>query len=160
MEITISVSFFLTLINISLKYIKKYRHENAITCVCFANLHDGTTVVVTGSADKMIKVWNEADNGNLWCTLEGHSLAIRSLACAVTHPYIRVKTGVLGEPEGDYAGGQLRIASGSNDMKVMIWDGDEGKWLMTLEGHTDKVTGVALFDTGWGEEALICVSVS
>jgi len=117
-------------------------------------------VVVTGSADKTIKVWNESDNGALWCTLTGHSLTIRSLACVVTNPFIRVKTGILGEPEGDYDGGCLRIASGSNDEKVMIWDGDEGKWLKTLEGHTDKVTGVAMFDSGWGEEALVCVSVS
>ena len=42
----------------------------------------------------------------------------------------------------------MRLASGSNDKTVRIWDSTTGKELFTLKGHADMVTSVAFSPDG------------
>jgi WD40 repeat protein len=55
-------------------------------------------------------------------TLEGHSGWVRSVA---------------------FSPDSTRLASGSDDRTVKIWDASSGACLETLEGHSDRVTSVA-----------------
>ena len=41
-----------------------------------------------------------------------------------------------------------RIASGSDDKKLIIWDARSGERTATLEGHTHRVTSVAFSPDG------------
>ena len=60
-------------------------------------------------------------------TLEGHSHWVSSVAFS---------------PDG------ARLASGSGDQKVKIWDANSGECLQTLEGHSDSVSSVAFSPDG------------
>ncbi|KAK0715232.1 beta transducin-like protein HET-D2Y, partial [Lasiosphaeris hirsuta] len=60
-------------------------------------------------------------------TLEGHSDWVRSVAFS---------------PDGQ------RLASGSDDRTVKIWDTASGRCLKTLEGHSDRVRSVAFSPDG------------
>jgi WD40 repeat protein len=41
-----------------------------------------------------------------------------------------------------------RIASGSADRTIKIWDAEDGRQLMTLKGHSAKVVSVAFSPDG------------
>ena len=51
-------------------------------------------------------------------------------------------TSVAFSPDG------RRLASGSRDGTVKVWDAAEGRELLTLKGHTDWVQGVAFSPDG------------
>ncbi len=75
--------------------------------------HDGTQVV-SGSYDKMVKIW-DASSGACLKTLEGYSSWIKSVAFL-------------------HDGTQIVLGSGDNTVK--IWDASSGTCLKTLEGHS------------------------
>jgi len=133
---------------------EEFGHQGAVTCVAFAELHDKSPVVVSGGCDQVLRVWNES-SGDLWAVLAGHTGAVRAVACLVTQAVRGV-----GRHDGTN-GGQLRIASGSNDKAVLLWDGDEGgPPLKSFQGHEDKVCAVSVHETGWAPGALLVVSAS
>ena len=41
-----------------------------------------------------------------------------------------------------------RVASGSNDPSLRVWDPSTGRCLMTLEGHTGSIECVAILNDG------------
>ena len=69
--------------------------------------------IVSGSADKTVKVWDSA-TGEEVATLRGHSDGVISVAFS---------------PDGK------RIISGSWDNTIKVWDAATGAELMTLRGH-------------------------
>ncbi|KAF8422886.1 WD40-repeat-containing domain protein [Tirmania nivea] len=77
----------------------------------------GGRVVVTGSADKTIRLWTLADYSCLK-TLEGHSNSV--LKTIWIH------------------GGQ-RVASAGGEGLVKIWDAKSGECVSTLDNHQDRV---------------------
>eukprot|EP00435_Cladocopium_sp_Y103_P000710 s196_g1.t1 len=77
-------------------------------------------VLVSGSEDYLVKIWN-ASTGKCLKTLEGHTDDVWSVAYS---------------PDGK------QIASCSDDLSVRIWDAENGKCLKTLLGHTDSVRKV------------------
>ncbi len=79
-------------------------------------------VIVSGSHDNTIKIWDTAD-GSLLHTLKGHTNSIWSIAIS---------------PDG------LRIVSGSNDKTIRIWNADNGSLLQTLTGHNSTIYSVAI----------------
>jgi len=83
-------------------------------------------LIVSGSWDRTIKVWNVLTN-QLLATLEGHTGSVWCVAIT---------------PDGK------RIVSGSSDKKIKIWDGDNYQLLATLEGHLNEVMGVAITSDG------------
>jgi WD40 repeat protein len=89
-------------------------------------LLDGT--LVSGSADKSIKVWNP-DNGKVLRTLEGHSDSIQCLE-------------ILSKAE--YSG---LLVSGCMDKSIKMWDTSQGELLKTFEME-EMPASMCLMDDG------------
>ena len=86
---------------------------------------DGKTVV-SGSADKTVKVW-DLETGHCRATFKDHTDFVRG--AAVT-------------PDGK------TVVSGSADKTVKVWDLETGHCRATFKGHTDFVRGVAVTPDG------------
>ena len=85
-------------------------------------------VVLTGSGDKTIKIWNLSDYSCLR-TLEGHTNSV-------------LKVIWLPSLAADDAGGRQapsRVASAGGDGLVKVWDAAGGEVVCTLDNHTDRV---------------------
>ncbi len=100
----------------------------AISPVSPASALGISTILVSGTGDQKIKLWNP-HTGELLRTLTGHSGAVNSVAIG--------STGV-----GDI------LFSGSADKTIKIWKLATGKILHTLTGHTDAVKSVAVSPNG------------
>ncbi len=98
-------------------------HSDTVWAVAVSR--DGRTLV-SGSADKTIKVWN-LKTGQLRQTLSGHSDIVRSVTIG---------------PDGQ------TLASGSGDRTLKIWNLQTGKLLGTLNGHVGPVWSVAISRDG------------
>ncbi|MCT7984619.1 serine/threonine protein kinase [Laspinema sp. A4] len=83
-------------------------------------------ILVTGSWDNTIKVWNVA-TGQLLRTLMGHQEAVWSVAVA--------------------SDGKT-LASGSSDQQIKIWNLPTGQLIHTLTGHSNWVAAVDLSPKG------------
>jgi hypothetical protein len=96
-------------------------HSRSVVSVAFN--HDGSRIL-SGSADKTIKIW-DSKTGELLNTLEGHSSSVLSVSF-------------------NYDG--TKIASGSADSTVKIWDTRTGELLRSLGelgGHLGPVHSVS-----------------
>ena len=78
-------------------------------------------LIVSGSGDKTIKIW-DAVTGECLKTLEGHSSLVSSVA---------------------FSSDSKLIVSGGYDKIVKIWDAITGECLKTLEGHSNPVLSAA-----------------
>ena len=88
-------------------------------------LSDGK--IVSGSADKTIKIWNPMDKYNCIRTLEGHNSNVCSL--------MRLKDD--------------KIVSGSFDRTIKIWDpSDQFNCIFTLLGHTNYINTLIKLSDG------------
>ncbi|KAK4067355.1 hypothetical protein Purlil1_13886 [Purpureocillium lilacinum] len=92
-------------------------HKHFVMSVAFSN---DSTLVVSGSADKAIRIWRTA-TGECIQTLEGHDSEVRSVAFSHDSAF---------------------VASGSNDKTIRIWRTATGECIQTLEGHDSMVTSV------------------
>ncbi|KAG7344328.1 WD repeat-containing protein [Nitzschia inconspicua] len=93
-------------------------HSAPVTCV---KVHPVFTVVVSGSEDGTIKVWDH-ESGDYIKTLKGHTNNINSLAFT---------------PAGNY------LASASNDLSIKLWDFTTYNCVRTLRGHDHTISSVA-----------------
>jgi F-box and WD-40 domain protein MET30 len=95
--------------------IKSFRgHTNGVTCLQFDD-----NVLVTGSYDMTIKIWN-IETGEEIRTLQGHTSGIRALQFDDT-----------------------KLISGSLDNTIKVWNWQTGECLNTLQHiHTDGVISV------------------
>ena len=101
---------------------------------------NGQTLLVSGSNDKTLRVWDARD-GHPLATLSGHSKWLQAVVFTPT--------------------GQL-LASGSDGRSVRIWDGRTGRTLHRLRGHTSRTEKLAfrtdaaqLASAGWDKTAHI-----
>ena len=94
-------------------------HTKAIKCII--HLHTEADLVITGSLDKTLKIWDAFLSGTCLRTLEGHLDGVWCLATL--------------------AGGQ-QLVSGSKDDYLKVWDINTGDCLHTLEGHSSWVSCV------------------
>jgi hypothetical protein len=128
-----------------------------------------STRIVSGGADKTVKVW-DSRSGKEILTLLGHQSAVISVAtssdgtCIVSagrgDRTVNVWDGRSGEPLHSPMGHKSavssvaissdgsRIVSGSYDKTVKVWDFRSGTDLLTLKGHTHWVGSVAISSDG------------
>ncbi|KAJ9583075.1 hypothetical protein L9F63_022581 [Diploptera punctata] len=92
-------------------------HEAAVWCVLQLRIGD----VVTGSADKYIKIWNK--DGSLKSTLEGHIFCVRGLAATSDNEFL----------------------SCGNDASIRHWNATTGTCLSTFYGHSNYIYSVSTF---------------
>ena len=85
---------------------------------------DGKTLA-TGSADKTIQLWNNADTDKPLYTLTGHTEGITAI---------------------DFAVDAKLLASGSSDKTVRLWDLTTGQPIQTFTGHTGEISAVIFLE--------------
>ncbi|KAL7925503.1 WD40 repeat-like protein [Trichoderma austrokoningii] len=92
----------------------------------------GKGVVLTGSGDKSIKLWNLADYTCIR-TFEGHSNSV-------------LKVAWLGmtSPRSEQSKGLVQFASAGGDGLVKIWNANSGEAECTLDNHEDRVWALAV----------------
>jgi len=98
-------------------------HTGTVSSIAFSP--DGK-VMVSGSLDKSIKLWN-AGSGRLLRTLTGHSGVVSSVAFS---------------PDG------RTTVSGSSEGILRFWDVASGRLLRTLNGHSDEILSIAFSPDG------------
>ncbi|EJC98388.1 WD40 repeat-like protein [Fomitiporia mediterranea MF3/22] len=142
-------------------------HVDCVNSVAFSP--DGT-LVVSGSWDKTVQIWDAESGQAVSDPLEGHHGIIRSVAfspngtCVVsgsddeTIRIWEVETGqvISGPLEGHngavysvaFSPDGTRVVSGSTDKSVMVWDVESGQAVKRFEGHVDDVNSVAFSSNG------------
>lgn len=106
-------------------------HSHIVSCLCLSN---DSKILISGSRDQSIKVWNLETNEQIR-TLKGHSEGVCAIALS---------------PDGEI------IASGSADKTIKLWHLDSGELLATFIGHTNSVTGLTFTTSG---EILVSASL-
>jgi U3 small nucleolar RNA-associated protein 13 len=111
------------------------------------------TLLATGGADSVIKVW-DLKAGYITHTFHGHSGLISTLhffqVDTTTQP---PQDQIHSQTHGITSG--FRLASGGEDGKVRVWNLQRGKSIMTLDSH---VSVVRKLDYSPEENALLSVS--
>ncbi len=91
----------------------------------------GKGLVITGSGDKTLKIWNLSDYSCLR-TFEGHTNSVLKVA------WLKLPTG---EQRGNR---HVHIATAGGDGLVKVWDANNGEIECTLDNHEDRVWALAV----------------
>ncbi|KAI3551072.1 WD repeat domain-containing protein [Colletotrichum abscissum] len=91
----------------------------------------GKGVVLTGSADKTVKLWSLNDYSCIR-TFEGHSNSVLKVAWLN-----------MPKPEGK-GKKQVQFASAGSDGLVKVWDANSGEAETTLDNHEDRIWALAV----------------
>jgi len=92
-------------------------HCNNVTCLA---LHPTYTVLVSGSDDATVKIW-DSESGDFVRTLKGHTGSVNAVAFS---------------PTGSH------IASASSDLSIKLWELKTYKCIRTLRGHDHSISCV------------------
>jgi U3 small nucleolar RNA-associated protein 13 len=91
----------------------------------------GKGLVLTGSGDKMIKIWSLSDYSCLR-TFEGHTNSV-------------LKVAWLNTPKSEDRGKKhIQIASAGGDGLVKVWNANTGDEACTLDNHEDRIWALAV----------------
>jgi len=100
-------------------------HTDTVWSLCTTQL-DGRPVIVSGSDDKTVRVWDLATGAPIGQPLTGHTYPVSSVAAAQLN----------GRP--------VIISAGSDDKTVRVWDLATGAPIgQPLTGHTAEAYSVA-----------------
>jgi WD40 repeat protein len=94
-----------------------------------------STVIVSGSKDLTVRVW-DFKSGHLLFELLGHT------ACVFEVALIRAKESPLAKPGQGIAPGTPIIVSCSEDTTVKLWNLTTGKLVKSLKWHSVNVRGI------------------
>ena len=115
-------------------------HIGEVNAVALGRLGRRRAVVVSGSSDHTVRIWDAATGAAVGEPLAGHTAAVNAVAL-----------GRLGRR-------RAVVVSGSSDHTVRIWDASTGAAVgEPLAGHTAAVNAVAL---GWVGRRAVVVSGS
>jgi U3 small nucleolar RNA-associated protein 13 len=118
-------------------------HKRGVWTVRFAPLHtppiqgetggsvSGRGVILTGSGDKTIKLWNLSDYTCLR-TFEGHSHNVLKVV------WLHIPT------DDSSAKKRIQFASAGADSLVKVWDANTGETECTLDNHEDRLWTLAV----------------
>ncbi|KDN47840.1 hypothetical protein RSAG8_03260, partial [Rhizoctonia solani AG-8 WAC10335] len=102
-------------------------HNSAVLSVACSPKGD---LIVSGSYDSTIRIWNGRTGKEMIKPIKGHTKAVRSVALFESN-------------------GTRIIASGSDDTTVQLWEADTGARLgLPLRGHTSPVLSVGFSPDG------------
>ena len=92
-------------------------HTDGVMCLQFSETlqHPAFPVLITGSYDRTVRVWNMETGVELHC-LKGHTRAVKALQFD-----------------------EVKLITGSMDSTLKVWDWRGGKCIRTLSGHSDGV---------------------
>lgn len=92
-------------------------HSDGVMCLQFSETltHPQFPVLITGSYDRTVRVWNLETGVELHC-LKGHTRAVRALQFD-----------------------EVKLITGSMDHTIRVWDWRRGKCIRVLTGHTEGV---------------------
>jgi F-box/WD-40 domain protein MET30 len=92
-------------------------HTDGVMCLQFSETlsHPAFPVLITGSYDRTVRVWNMETGVELHC-LKGHTRAVRALQFD-----------------------EVKLITGSMDHTLKVWDWRRGKCIRTLTGHSEGV---------------------
>ncbi|KAF1815486.1 platelet-activating factor acetylhydrolase IB alpha subunit [Eremomyces bilateralis CBS 781.70] len=120
--------------------------------------HQGTAKgkgwVATGGGDRTVRIWSLVDYSCV-ATLEGHSNSVLKVVW-LPSPSMAVDSSANNDDEMDVDGGSAKpqkstdkrtlVASAAADGLVKVWDLSIGECATTLDGHEDRVWGLAVID--------------
>jgi len=137
-------------------------HNKWVLCLTVWNLSD-TSVLVSGSADFSIKLWNQ--NGECTATFTGHSNTVSALAVCTANNTLWSGSWDRTVRVWDSAGNCIKtlyahdkpvtalcelghlMISGGDDNAIVMWHHDSGNPLKILKGHTGSVLALCPFTT-------------
>lgn len=93
----------------------------------------GKGLVLTGSGDKTVKIWNLSDYSCVR-TFEGHANSVLKVT------WLRLPTDERGRKH-------VQVASAGGDGLVKVWDANTGELETTLDNHEDRVWALAVHPT-------------
>ncbi|MGB3652823.1 MAG: CHAT domain-containing protein [Rivularia sp. (in: cyanobacteria)] len=133
-------------------------HEKIVSAIAFAPQHLPNCLLVSGSDDNTIKIWNH--QGECLQTLRGHEGWVYSVAFSPNgnlvasgsrDNQVKVWNWQTGECQHTFVGHQNRVksvnfnhlgnvlASASDDKTIKIWDVNNRTCLQTFTGHQDRI---------------------
>lgn len=105
-------------------------HAGGVVALAFS---PDERLLVSGSYDKTVRIWDTETGRDVFGALEGH-------------------TGMVGAVAFSQHGRQ--VASGSHDSTIRVWDAATGRSQQPFEGHTGPVLSVA-FSNGIKDRILV-----
>ncbi|KAJ3682398.1 hypothetical protein LUZ60_014971 [Juncus effusus] len=146
-------------------------HSKKITSLKFVARDE---LFVTGSADKTVKVWQGAEDGNYNCinTLRDHNAEVQAVTVHATNKYF-VSVGLdnswcfydinsgsclaqVGERNGEegYTAASfhpdgLILGTGTSESRVRIWDVKTQSNVANFDGHRGPVTAMSFSENGY-----------
>jgi WD40 repeat protein len=113
-------------------------HRGAVHAVGSARLPDGRAVLVTGGAERTVRVWDAATGGRLAGPLRGHQGTIHAVAVLRSGP------------------SEWLLASAGSDGAIYLWDPVSGRPIGSpLRGHEGPIWCLAVVGTPAGSDSLI-----